>query len=234
MQNKWHFLYFDSVCTFDLQTHILCFIFIFSDAWKSAILEGCTPADGKSWNTIGVYWAGQANHKCGAQFLREYNASYAVASDLSDDMYNAMRDGLNILFGIDQQSYLQGYLPFSHLTLAVTNDQVVENRLIETGPHRVMEPPTEHFKECANNDFQVCDMEEEIDIGETEADPTTSTETTEPTPSEQSSEEEPSPAEAEPAPTPPASRSLSAHYTHHISLTFGGIILAVGGYILAN
>ena len=219
------------------KTHILCFIFTSSsDAWKSSILESCTPNEGKSWDTIGVYWAGQANHKCGAEFLREYNASYAVASDVSEDVYNAMSDGLNILFGIDQQSYLQGYLPFSHLTLAVTNDQVVENHIIETGPHRVTEPPTEHFEECANNDFQVCDKEEDIDIDESEVDPTTSTETTPTgaTPTEQSPEEEPSPAE--PAPSPPASRSLSqsTDYTHHISLTFGGIILAVGGYILAN
>ena len=126
------------------------------DAWKNAILESCTPDEGKDWSTVGLYFPGQPNHKCGVEFLREYNAAYAVASDVSTDLYEGMKEGLNILFGIDQQSYLQGYLPFSHLTLAVTNDQMIENDYIQTGPHQVTEPPSEHFEECAANDFEVC------------------------------------------------------------------------------
>jgi len=200
------------------------------DAWKSAILESCTPDEGKDWSTIGLYLAGQANHKCGVEFLNEYKAAYAVASDVSKDLYAGMKEGLNILFGIDQQSYLQGYLPFSHLTLAVTNDQMIENDFIQTGPHQVTEPPSEHFEECAENNFEVCSGDDDAPLlttsdGEvvdipTTGDPTVdeSTQTTDDT-----------------SPTP-SSRSLrqSTDYTHHITLAFGGIIMAIGGYLLAN
>ena len=198
------------------------------DAWKNAILEGCSPDEGKDWSTVGLYFPGQPNHKCGVEFLREYDAAYAVASDVSKDLYAGMKDGLNILFGIDQQSYLQGYLPFSHLTLAFTNDQMIENDYIQTGPHQVTEPPSEHFEECAENNFEVCGSDDDDapllttsdgEVVDTPApdDPTADelTPTTDDTPS---------------------SRSLrqSTDYTHHITLAFGGIIMAIGGYLLAN
>ena len=202
------------------------------DAWKNAILESCTPDEGKDWSTIGLYLAGQANHKCGVEFLKEYNAAYAVASDVSEDLYKGMKDGRNILFGIDQQSYLQGYLPFSHLTLAVTNDQMIENDFIQTGPHQVTEPPLEHFEECAESNFEVCSSDDDdvplltTSDGEVVDTPTL----------EDSTADKPTPTTDDTSPTP-SSRSLSRQstdYIHHITLAFGGIIMAIGVYILAN
>lgn len=202
------------------------------DAWKSAILESCSPDEGKDWSTIGLYLAGQANHKCGVEFLNEYKAAYAVASDVSKDLYAGMKEGLNILFGIDQQSYLQGYLPFSHLTLAVTNDQMIENDYIQTGPHQVTEPPSEHFEECAENNFEVCGSDDEDDAPLL----TTSDGEVVDTPAaDEPTVDESTPTTDDTSPTP-SSRSLrqSTDYTHHITLAFGGIIMAIGGYLLAN
>ncbi len=53
--------------------------------------------------------------------------------DLSPDVLNAIKDG-NMLFAIDQQQYLQGYLPIVYLTLYDENLNTPGNFLIPTGP----------------------------------------------------------------------------------------------------
>jgi hypothetical protein len=221
-------------------------------AWEDAIMSnGCTPDEGKGWETIGLYLAGKANHKCGVQFLEKYPAAYAAASDTSLDLFAGMEAGLNILFGNDQQSYLQGYLPFSTLTLAVTNNQVFENKMISTGPKLIVLPPTAHEQECKDNNFAVCERSTTDDsevplvsvgsppsptvtvtVGTTIETPVVAPET----PTIPMDPPAPTSSESE-VTTDPSSRALSqitADYSYHITLAFGGIILAVGGLILAN
>mmetsp|Transcript_13224 Transcript_13224/g.32133 ORF Transcript_13224/g.32133 Transcript_13224/m.32133 type:complete len:370 (-) Transcript_13224:205-1314(-) len=206
-------------------------------AWEEAIISGgCTPDEGKDWSTIGLYLAGKANHKCGVQFLEKYPAAYVDASDVSQDLYAGMTAGLNVLFGIDQQSYLQGYMPFSTLTLAVTNNQMIENNIIQTGPKLITEPPSSHDQECESNKYEVCERTETVvdhpplitTPGATPVEsPTTSTPAVDP----------PAPSPATPQPSEPSSRALSqiaGDYSHHLTLAVGGFILAVGGLILAN
>jgi simple sugar transport system substrate-binding protein len=53
--------------------------------------------------------------------------------DLSPEVLEAIRDG-QMLFAIDQQQYLQGYLPIVMLTLLNTNLNTVANDVIMTGP----------------------------------------------------------------------------------------------------
>jgi simple sugar transport system substrate-binding protein len=53
--------------------------------------------------------------------------------DLSPDVLAAVRDG-NMLFAIDQQQYIQGYLPIVYLTLYLENLNTPGNILIPTGP----------------------------------------------------------------------------------------------------
>ncbi len=53
--------------------------------------------------------------------------------DLSSDVLNGIKNG-QILFAIDQQQYLQGYLPIVLLTLYKTNLNTVANSVIQTGP----------------------------------------------------------------------------------------------------
>jgi simple sugar transport system substrate-binding protein len=53
--------------------------------------------------------------------------------DLSPEVLEAVRDG-NMLFAIDQQQYLQGYLPIVLLTLYHENLNTVANEVIMTGP----------------------------------------------------------------------------------------------------
>ncbi|MCC6312841.1 MAG: sugar ABC transporter substrate-binding protein [Thermomicrobiales bacterium] len=53
--------------------------------------------------------------------------------DLSPEVLEAIRDG-KMLFAIDQQQYLQGYLPIVLLTLYNTNLNTVANPVLMTGP----------------------------------------------------------------------------------------------------
>jgi simple sugar transport system substrate-binding protein len=53
--------------------------------------------------------------------------------DLSPDVLEAIRDG-NMLFAIDQQQYIQGYLPVVLLTLYNTNLNTIANPVLMTGP----------------------------------------------------------------------------------------------------
>jgi len=53
--------------------------------------------------------------------------------DLSSDVLNAIKAG-NMLFAIDQQQYLQGYLPIVLLTLYKTNLNTIANEILQTGP----------------------------------------------------------------------------------------------------
>ena len=53
--------------------------------------------------------------------------------DLSPEVLEAIRDG-NMLFAIDQQQYIQGYLPIVLLTLFNTNLNTIANDVLMTGP----------------------------------------------------------------------------------------------------
>ena len=53
--------------------------------------------------------------------------------DLSPDVLEEIRDG-NMLFAIDQQQYLQGYLPVVMLTLFAENLNTIGSEVIMTGP----------------------------------------------------------------------------------------------------
>src|SRR5215467_570766 len=53
--------------------------------------------------------------------------------DLSSDVLNAIKAG-QMMFAIDQQQYLQGYLPIVLLTLYKTNLNSIANDVLQTGP----------------------------------------------------------------------------------------------------
>src|SRR5437588_3159299 len=53
--------------------------------------------------------------------------------DLSSDVLTAIQKG-QMLFAIDQQQYLQGYLPIVLLTLYKTNLNTIANDVLQTGP----------------------------------------------------------------------------------------------------
>jgi simple sugar transport system substrate-binding protein len=68
--------------------------------------------------------------------------------DLSPEVLQAIVDG-NVLFAIDQQQYLQGYLPIVLLTLYAENLNTVANPVIMTGPGFVTAENAERVIELA-------------------------------------------------------------------------------------
>jgi len=62
--------------------------------------------------------------------------------DLSPEVLEAIRDG-NMLFAIDQQQYLQGYLPVVLLTLYDDNLNTIANPVLQTGPGFVTQETAE-------------------------------------------------------------------------------------------
>jgi simple sugar transport system substrate-binding protein len=64
--------------------------------------------------------------------------------DLSPDVLAAIRDG-NMLFAIDQQQYVQGYLPIVYLTLYLENLNTPGSILVQTGPGFVTQENAERI-----------------------------------------------------------------------------------------
>jgi simple sugar transport system substrate-binding protein len=68
--------------------------------------------------------------------------------DLSPDVLKAIADG-EMLFAIDQQQYLQGYLPIVLLTLYATNLNTIANPVLMTGPGFVTKDNAERIIELS-------------------------------------------------------------------------------------
>ncbi|HEV2107431.1 MAG TPA: sugar ABC transporter substrate-binding protein [Thermomicrobiales bacterium] len=66
--------------------------------------------------------------------------------DLSPEVLEAIRDG-EMLFAVDQQQYLQGYLPIVLLTLNQTNLNMIANDTLMTGPGFVTQEEAERVIE---------------------------------------------------------------------------------------
>ena len=67
------------------------------------------------------------------QALNKLGQIKLATFDLSSDVLNAIKAG-QMLFAIDQQQYLQGYLPIVLLTLYSTNLNTIANDVLQTGP----------------------------------------------------------------------------------------------------
>jgi simple sugar transport system substrate-binding protein len=67
------------------------------------------------------------------QDLNKLGQTKLATFDLSSDVLNAIKNG-QMLFAIDQQQYLQGYLPIVLLTLYATNLNTIANQILQTGP----------------------------------------------------------------------------------------------------
>ena len=67
------------------------------------------------------------------QALNDVGKIKLATFDLSSDVLQAIKAG-NMLFAIDQQQYLQGYLPIVLLTLYRTNLNAIANQVLLTGP----------------------------------------------------------------------------------------------------
>lgn len=84
--------------------------------------------------------------------------------DVSDDLYEALEDDL-VLFGINQEPYLQGIMPVILLTILTQTGQHLINPLndtafIETGPAMIESSQSKSQEICEANFYKVCPDED--------------------------------------------------------------------------
>lgn len=75
--------------------------------------------------------------------------------DINPDIYNGLNSG-KVLFGIDQNAFMQGYMPVWLLTIMVHTRQNFQNQYIKTGPRFVERAPSNALQTCTVNNFKVC------------------------------------------------------------------------------
>ena len=68
--------------------------------------------------------------------------------DFSPDVLKAIMDG-KVLFAIDQQPYLQGYLPMTFLNLRFTNANIIAQSEIATGPGFITQENAEQIEKLS-------------------------------------------------------------------------------------
>ena len=97
--------------------------------------------------------------------------------DLSPDVLDAIEAG-NMLFAIDQQQYLQGYLPVVLLTLYNTNLNTIANPVLMTGPGFVTQDTAARVKDLseagtryAAPTFSVCIRPDSVPAGRFDSEP---------------------------------------------------------------
>ena len=88
--------------------------------------------------------------------MKDHPLASLATFDTNTVLYDALERG-EILFGIDQQPYLQGYLPIPILTNAISSGQYFIQHAIKTGPTFVFSRPSRFANSCENDVLAVCE-----------------------------------------------------------------------------
>jgi simple sugar transport system substrate-binding protein len=96
-------------------------------------IEAALTADPEINGILTLGPTGAAPAMAALESLGQTGTIQLATFDLSPEVLEGVRDG-NVLFAIDQQQYLQGYLPVVLLTLYAKNLNTVANPVIMTGP----------------------------------------------------------------------------------------------------
>ncbi|CAB9514564.1 ABC transporter substrate-binding protein [Seminavis robusta] len=114
--------------------------------------------DGGTWKGYGLLLNGLV-HVASALALKAHHANVTIGSfDTSSKVNKALDEGF-MSFAIDQQPYLQGYMPVSLLTAFVQSKQHLQDEVIKTGPTFHFSSPSEQQLACEANHYQVCPVE---------------------------------------------------------------------------
>jgi len=119
------------------------------------ILEDAVGEEGGEWDGYAFLLCGVSQLGAFLKVKEAHPEAVAGSFDVSNEMYDAIDNG-EILFGIDQQPYLQGYAPVVLLTQIANTKQALLNHAIETGPSFVTSSPSQEQQACEANIFQVC------------------------------------------------------------------------------
>jgi hypothetical protein len=126
-----------------------------NDALYRSAVEAVVNDDNGDWRGYGLLLAGQIHLAPAVTLLEDHPGVTMGTFDTSDDIFDAL-DKHQIAFGIDQQPYLQGYLPIPLLTYFSYSKQHLQNEFIESGPSFVTLSPSEQEQICEVNLFEFC------------------------------------------------------------------------------
>jgi simple sugar transport system substrate-binding protein len=109
------------------------------------------------WDGFGLLLAGQIQLVPAITLLDEHPKVILGSFDLSEAFFAAL-NAKQVVFGIDQQPYLQGFLPIPLLTYAARAyaQQGLSNSVIESGPSFMLASPTIEQQTCESNFYAVC------------------------------------------------------------------------------
>jgi ABC-type sugar transport system substrate-binding protein len=119
-----------------------------------ATVEAAVNMDG-DWADYGLILAGQIQAELALGVKSAHPKVLLGSFDQSNAMFEAIKSN-QILFGIDQQPFLQGYMPVSLLTYLSYSGQRLANDVIESGPRLVFAPPSQEQQICDSNFYDVC------------------------------------------------------------------------------
>lgn len=123
-------------------------------AYKSLIEEEIgEPGD---WEEYGFLLPGAFQIPAALALMKDHPRASLATFDTNTVLYDALERG-EILFGIDQQPYLQGYLPIPILTNAISSGQYFIQHAIKTGPTFVFSRPSRFANSCENDVLAVCE-----------------------------------------------------------------------------
>lgn len=112
-----------------------------------------------SWYGVGILITGPPQHKPAISLKNMYPGSRIGAFDASAELYNAIDSG-DVEFTLDQNSYLQGYMPVILLTYMATTNQAILNRVVESGPSFVTKSPSSEQSSCEEIFYDACKSEQ--------------------------------------------------------------------------
>jgi len=107
------------------------------------------------WDGIGALSIGAASSDA-LIMVQELHPKLTVGTfDTNDKIFEYLDAGA-LLFGIDQNAFMQGYMPVWLLTTMAHTKQHLQNQYIETGPKLIENAPSNALKACTTNNFSVC------------------------------------------------------------------------------
>jgi len=111
-----------------------------------------TPGD---WEGIGALSIGPATLGSLLAVKDQHPKLLVGTFDANNEVFEALDSG-RLLFGIDQNPFMQGYMPVWLLTTMAHTKQHLRNPYIQTGPRFVETAPSNALQICTANHFEVC------------------------------------------------------------------------------
>eukprot|EP00522_Entomoneis_paludosa_P014884 CAMPEP_0172451608 /NCGR_PEP_ID=MMETSP1065-20121228/9581_1 /TAXON_ID=265537 /ORGANISM="Amphiprora paludosa, Strain CCMP125" /LENGTH=756 /DNA_ID=CAMNT_0013203571 /DNA_START=53 /DNA_END=2323 /DNA_ORIENTATION=+ len=108
-----------------------------------------------NWENLGLLSMGQVLIPVLRQLAQDHPEAIAATFDTSPSLGPAL-EANEILFGIDQRPYLQGYFPVLMLTWFAQTEQVLANHNLLSGPSLVLTAPSNAETVCQDSGFPVC------------------------------------------------------------------------------